>query len=225
MANSQSRPRRWIRLGVWSTAAVLVPLVAAHALLPWYTRRGTKDNERDAPLPGDDLVHDPKTGYTMAITVTAAASEIWPWLLQMGQGRGGFYTHEWVENLLGADIHNADRVVSAWQQLKVGDPIRLTPDPYFGQAGQFMTVAELHPERALVFRQTLPNGSTASWAFLLLPGDAGTTRVVMRRRGGQPTLFDCVMAPGYAFMDRGLLHGLRQRAEGTALTASERDRS
>ena len=148
----------------------------------------------------------------MAITIRAAPSAIWPWLIQMGQGRGGFYTHEWIENLLGADIHNADGVVPAWQQLQVGDTVRLTPDPYFGQRGQFMIVAEIEPERALVFRQTLPNGAPASWAFLLLPKDHGTTRVVMRRRGGDPTLFDRVMAPGYAFMDRGMLHGLRQRA-------------
>jgi transposase InsO family protein len=76
----------------------------------------------------------------------------------------------------------------------------------------------------IVFRQTLPNGSLASWAFLLQPENHGRTRVVMRRRGGDPTLFDRVMAPGYAFMDRGMLHGLRQRAEGTT-QGPERDRS
>jgi hypothetical protein len=106
----------------------------------------------------------------------------------MGQGRGGFYTHEWIENLLGADIHNADRVVSAWQRLEVGDNIRLTPDPYLGQPGQLMTVAEIQPERALVLRQTLPNGSPASWAFLLRTEGHGRTRILMRRRGGGPTL-------------------------------------
>src|SRR5688572_9750931 len=214
MPSSSPRSWRWIRLGMWSTGAILVPVAAAHALLPWYTRRGTREDERGAPLPGDDIVPHPKTGYTMAITIQAAPSDIWPWLVQMGQGRGGFYTHEWVENLLSADIHNADRVVPAWQRLEMGDTVRLTPDPYFGQPGQFMTVAEIQPGRALVFRQTLPNGSTASWALLLLPEDDGTTRVVMRRRGGDPTLFDRVMAPGYAFMDRGMLHGLRERAEG-----------
>ena len=114
----------------------------------------------------------------------------------------------------GLDIHNADRVVSAWQRLEVGDKIRLTPDPYLGQPGQLMTVAEIQPERALVLRQTLPNGSPASWAFLLRTEGRGRTRILMRRRGGGPTLFDRVMAPGYALMDRGMLHGLRQRAEG-----------
>jgi hypothetical protein len=142
----------------------------------------------------------------------------------MGQGRAGFYTHEWAENLLGADIHNVDRVVPAWLQLEVGDRIRLTPDPYFGQPGQFMTVAEIQPERALVFPQTLPNGSPASWTFLLVPENNETTRVVMRRRGGTPTLFDRVMAPGYAFMDRGMLLGLRRRVEGTLLRDAAHDR-
>lgn len=222
MSSSQFRMRRWIRAGMWSTVALLVPIAAAHAVLPWYTRRGTREDEQDTPLPGDDLVPDPKTGYTMAISIHAAPSAIWPWLVQIGQGRGGFYTHEWVENLLGADIRNANRLVSEWQQLEVGEQVRLTPDPYFGQPGQFMTVAELQPERALVFRQTLPNGSLASWAFLLVPEDTGTTRVLMRRRGGDPTLFDRVMAPGYAFMDRGVLHGLRRRAQGRALLEPSR---
>jgi hypothetical protein len=202
---------------MWLTVALLIPLAAAHAVLPWYTRRGTREDEQDTPLPGDDLVPDPKTGYTMAVTIDAPPSAIWPWLVQMGQGRGGFYTHEWVENLLGADIRNANCVVSEWQQLEVGEQVRLTPNPFFGQPGQFMTVAEIQPERALVFRQTLPNGSPASWAFLLMSEDKRTTRVLMRRRGGDPTLFDRVMAPGYSFMDRGVLHGLRRRAEGLAL--------
>jgi hypothetical protein len=225
MLRSGARTRQWIRLGLWSTAAVLAPLAAAHVLLPWYIRIGTTESERGSPLPGDDIVPHPKTGYTVGMTIHAAPSAIWPWLVQMGQGRGGFYTHEWIENLLGADIHNADRVVSAWQRLEVGDKIRLTPDPYLGQPGQLMTVAEIQPERALVLRQTLPNGSPASWAFLLRTEGHGRTRILMRRRGGGPTLFDRVMAPGYALMDRGMLHGLRQRAEGDSLTRPERDRS
>ena len=225
MSTGHSRSRRWVRLGIWSTAAIVVPFVAAHALLRWYTRRGARDDERNAGLPGDEIVPRPETDYTMAITIRAVASAIWPWLVQMGQGRGGFYTHEWVENLLGANIHNVDRIVTAWQQLEVGDTVRLTPNPYFGQPGQFMTVAEMQPDRALVFRQTLPNGSTASWAFLLLPQDEGTTRLIMRRRGGRPTLFDRVMSPGYAFMDRGMLYGLRKRVEAAAVRGPERYRS
>jgi hypothetical protein len=204
---------------MWSTAAIAVPLVA-HALRPWYTHRAARDDERNAGLPGDEIVPRPETCYTMAITIRATASAIWPWLVQMGQGRGGFYTHEWIENLLGANIRNANRVVAAWQQLEVGDSVRLTPDPYWGQPGQVMIVAEIQRQRALVFRQRLPNGSTASWAFLLVPQDGGTTRVIMRRRGGRPTIFDRVMSPGYVFMDRGMLRGLRERVEGIAIFSS-----
>jgi len=154
-----------------------------------------------------------RDGYTMAITIRAVASAIWPWLVQIGQGRGGFYTHEWVENVLRANIHNTDRIVAEWQQLDVGDTVDLTPDPYFGKSGQFMTVAEMQTDRTLVFRQTLPNGSIASWAFFLSPQNDGTTRVIMRRRGAQPTLFDRVMAPGYVLMDKGMLRGIRDRVE------------
>ena len=210
---TQTAVRRRIRLGMWSAAAIAAPFVAANALRSWYTHRAALDCERNANLPDDAIVPRPETCYTMAITIRAGASAIWPWLVQMGQGRGGFYTHEWIENLLGANIRNANRIVAAWQQLEVGDSVRLTPDPYLGQPGQVMIVAEIQPQRALVFRQTLPNRSTASWAFLLLPQDDGTTRVIMRRRGDRPTVFDRVMSPGYVFMDRGMLRGLRERAE------------
>jgi len=206
-------------------AAIVVPLGATQVALPWYIRRGVRDEERTARLPGDDIVIRPETGYTMAITIRAGAPAIWPWLVQMGQDRGGFYTYERVENLLGANIHNASRIVPAWQQLEVGNTVRLTPDAYFGQPGQFMRVAEVDPNRALVFRQTLPNGSTATWAFLLLPEQDGTTRVIMRRRGGRPTLFDRIMCAGYAVMDRAVLYGLRQRAEGVTARGAESDHS
>jgi hypothetical protein len=186
-----------------------------HVILGWYTRWGTQYDERGAPLPGDEIVTDPETGYTLATTIPAAPTAIWPWLVQMGQDRGGFYTHEWIENLLGADIHNADRIVPALQRLAVGDTIRLTPDPYLGRPGQIMTVAGIEPQRALVFRQTLPNGAPATWALVLRPQGEGTTRLLSRRRGGRPSLFDRVMWPGYVFMDRGVLRGIRRRATTT----------
>jgi hypothetical protein len=149
----------------------------------------------------------------LAISIAAPAEQVWPWLLQMGQGRGGFYTHEWVEQLLGADIHNADRIVPEWQPLAVGDPIRLTPDPYFGQPGQVLTVAELDPPHALVLRQVMPNGAIGTWTFVLIPKDERTTRLVIRRRAGPPSWFDRLAVPGYSFMDRGMLGGIKRRAE------------
>jgi hypothetical protein len=171
------------------------------------------DAERWERIPGDEIVPHPHTGYTLGITIKAAPWEVWPWLVQMGQGRGGFYTHEWVENLLGAHIHNIDRIVPAWQQLEIGDMIRLTPDPYLGQPGQFMTVHDVWPLRALALRQRMPNGASGSWAFALRPRPDGSTRLLLRRRGQRPSILDRVLWPGYLYMDRGMLHGIRERAE------------
>jgi hypothetical protein len=171
-----------------SALIVLVLITSVYLVLPWYSRWGTAVNERRAQLPGDEIISNPVTSYTLAATVNASPAHIWPWLVQVGQGRAGFYTHEWLENLLGADIHNADRIVPALQHLAVGDRIRLTPNPYFGQPGQFMTVAIIEPQRALVFKQTLPNGSDASWALVLRAQDERTTRLLLRRRGGKRTI-------------------------------------
>lgn len=174
------------------------------------------DAERCERLPGDEIVPHPQIGYTLAMTINASASDVWPWLVQMGQGRGGFYTHEWVENLLGAHIRNVDRIVPSWQDLEIGDTIRLTPDPYLGQPGQVVTVADLWPRRALVFRHAMPHGTIGSWAFILRPQFDGSTRLLLRRRSEKPSVLDRLLWPGYLLMDRGMLHGLRERAEDMA---------
>ena len=212
-AAARDRSQRWVGIAVSFGWAALAGL----AFGPLYLRRcmqwGTQPEERTAPLAGDKIGPHPATSYTMAVTVAATSRELWRWLVQIGQGRGGFYTHEWVENLLGAEIDHADRIVSRWQRLAAGDRIRLTPDPYLGQPGQFVTVVSVDPEHSLVFKQRLPNGSHASWVFVLRSQGDRTTRLLMRRRSEQPTLFDRLMMPGYVFMDCGMLSGLRTRAE------------
>ena len=122
-----------------------------------------------------------------------------------------------MENLLGANIRNADSIVPTLQNLASGDTVRLTPDPYHGLPGQFLVVAEIQPRRALVFRQVLPNGSPGTWTFVLNRLNDGNSRLLFRRRGTQPSLFDRIMAPGYVLMDRGMLRGIRSRAEAPAL--------
>lgn len=174
------------------------------------------ERERTERLPGDEIVPHARAGYTLALTINASAEDVWPWLVQMGQGRGGFYTHEWVENLLGAHIENVDRIVPDWQELELGDTIRLTPDPYLGHAGQVLTVADIWPKRALVFEQRMPNGSLGSWSFVLRPQFDESTRLLLRRRGEKPSVLDRLLWPGYLYMDRGMLHGIRERAEELA---------
>ncbi len=88
---------------------------------------------------------------TRAISVAVAADDVWPWIAQLGQGRGGFYSYDFLENLVGCDMHNADRVVPEWQSIAVGDDVRLHPDVA-------LRVAAVDPGTALVLRGGIPHG-------------------------------------------------------------------
>jgi len=154
---------------------------------PWHLRWGATDAEVQRPLPGDELVPNPKLAATHVITIRASAAEIWPWRVQMGQGRGGFYSYDWLENLFGLDIHNADRIIPGFQNLKVGDIIPMAP------GGFGPPVVVLEPDRVLVLGGTLDTrtGRTvnvndampgtffrSSWVFFLDPVDERTTRLI-----------------------------------------------
>ena len=86
----------------------------------WQLRWGATVEESGEILPGDDLISDPDLAATRAITVGAAAGQVWPWIAQLGQGRGGFYSYDFLENLAGCDIHSADQIVPGWQDVGVG---------------------------------------------------------------------------------------------------------
>jgi len=76
-------------------------------------------------LPGDEYIAKAKGELTQAITIRASAADIWPWIAQIGQGRGGLYSYEFLENLVGCNIHNADRIIPELQNLNIGDPYRV----------------------------------------------------------------------------------------------------
>lgn len=80
-------------------------------------------------LPGDELIGDARHRRTHAISIQASSRQVWPWLVQMGQGRGGFYGYDWLESLLGLHIHNAESIEPALQNIVLGDQIRLVPEP------------------------------------------------------------------------------------------------
>src|SRR6266511_2542706 len=111
-----------------AAAAVSGGAAAAYLLVvrPWQLRWGATDEERDATLDGDDLIANPDLMAIRAITVHAAAAQVWPWIAQLGQGRGGFYSYDALENLVGCDLHSADRIVPQWQDLRVGDQVSST---------------------------------------------------------------------------------------------------
>ena len=170
---------------------------------------GATAEEAARPLPGDDLLEPADVVATRAIRVDAPPSAIWPWLVQMGPGRAGAYTYDWIENLFGLHMHSADRIHAEWQDLEVGDVLRSRDD----RPG--MRVEILDPER------TLSNRSEAGdwvWTFVLVP-ENGSTRLISRNRiamkgaaAGQ-RLGMLVMEPGSLVMERKMLLGIKERAE------------
>src|ERR1700730_6631599 len=145
-----------------------------------YLRWGATDREVGGPIPGDDLIPNADMIATRAITIRAAADHVWPWIAQLGQGRGGFYSYDWLENLVGCNIHSSNLILLEWQDIKVGDEIKLAP-----QVGLVVTFVE--QGRALVLRGGIPMGERAApydftWAFALCEEPDGTTRLLVRER-------------------------------------------
>lgn len=212
------RRRSWPRaLGALAVALLLAWTAGSILLRPWMITWGTTAAEREAQLPGDELV--PNARYVMdhAITVRAPVDAVWPWLAQIGQDRAGFYSYDWLERAVGAGIHNADVVRPEWQQRAVGEVVPAVPAGYLG--GVFgerpgWKVAAFVPGRAIVLE---------NWgAFVVTPQDDGTTRLHIRLRGdGARSIGAVVLAPigllgfepAHFIMERGMMLGIRDRAE------------
>jgi hypothetical protein len=151
---------------------------------------------------------------TRAISIDAEVSDIWPWLAQMGSGRGGLYTYDWIENLFGLHMHSADVILPQFQGVQVGDAQRL------GKSGPVLRVAVADEDVALVFRSDDGNWV---WAFCLM-ADGNQSRLVSRNRISMPgasqlsrAFFKYVMEPGSLVMERRMLLGIKERAERLAI--------
>jgi hypothetical protein len=178
-------------------------------------RWGATDEEMTALLPGDELVPQANVTATRAITVHAPTADVWPWLAQLGQQRGGFYSYDVLENLFGCDIHSADRIVPEWQHVETGDEVNLHPD--IG-----LIAAIVKRGRALVLRGSVPMGRTPppydfTWAFVLRDAPGGTTRLVVRERYGYSRWWAAlVVEPTQLIsflMSQRMLRGIKERAE------------
>ena len=165
--------------------------------------------EADARLPGDELLEDADGVATRGIDVDAPPSAVWPWIAQMGPSpRGGAYTYDWIENVMGLDMHSADQVLPDFQHPEVGDTI--------GYGKNRMRVERAEPEHVLAWRSEDGNWV---WAFVLEPRDGGT-RLVSRNRFRLPTLATRLgmlpMEPASLVMERKMLQGIKKRAEALA---------
>lgn len=187
--------------------AVLVGFVAT-LNRPWLEQWGSTAAERSELLAGDDIVAAPSAVYTRSISIAAPPAEIWPWLLQMGQDKGGFYSFDWAETLFTDPMRNAMAIRPEWQQLQVGDLIHPFP-PDRGLPS--WRVRHLEPQRSLV---VATDDDTWSLAFQLRPVGADGTRVVTRLRS-EPNWMNVALGPADLIVFPRLLVGLQQRAEGT----------
>jgi len=196
--------------------AVLIAVILAIYGSFWRPRildLGSTPEERLAALPGDELMPDATTVTTRAVTIRAPASAVWPWLVQMGQDRAGFYTHNWVERLLRSGIPDVHEIHPEWQQLEAGDLMRTNHD--IGGQPMGWPVAAVDPGRSIVVRsKRLPVGT---YAFVLEPIDDTCTRFLVRDRAAwrrREWLFKVlVYEPLHAYMESGLLEGVKQRSE------------
>jgi hypothetical protein len=234
--------RKWYRL---AGAAVAAEVVAYLAWRPSMLRWGTERDEAIEPLPGDDLVPHPRVQSTRAVTIDAPPERVWPWIVQTGIGRAGFYTHDWVERLLFharyiEGKHSARSIHPELQSLKVGDLV-----PYGG--GAYAAVHELEPNRHLV----------AGEAFVLRSWPGNRTRLIIRARGmGYITAAVDAVAddaplparlirlivlhvpgarllarsldffvgdPLHHYMETGMLTGIKERAEGRCFHGDDPD--
>ena len=210
--------------------AALIGGVGVAATAAWwklFTPRqrkwGATEEEVAMTLPGDELTPPPVEQNTRAITIAAPPEAVWPWLVQMGADRGGFYSYAWLENLFGLKIHNADRIVEDWQPLAVGDWVWGARNHSAG-----WTVELLEPNVALVMKTADPKldrttrrdeglGFEFQWTFALRPTPSGETRLLIRERTAcGPQLTRVLMMPvGLVsfVMTRKMLIGIRDRVE------------
>jgi hypothetical protein len=208
------------------SAGSLGAALAAYAFLirPWHLRWGATEAELQEPLPGDDVVPNPKHQATHAITINAPVADVWPWLVQIGQNKGGFYSYSLLENLVGCNIHNAKKIVPEWQSLRAGDILWLHPK------APPLPVLVVEPVRAIVIGvgaeelgdNLSQNVCAGTWAFALKELDPSTTRLLVRIRWDRnPGVLDWiynfgVLEPSHFVMERKMMLGIKRRAEGLA---------
>ena len=191
--------RRPSPLALLATAATALYAVA---IRPWHLRWGAEPEDEHRDLPGDALLREEGTKILHAVTIDAPVEEVWPWLAQLGQDRGGFYSYEWLENLAGCEMKNAERIHPEWQHRELGETVHLHP------AGGL---------RVSVFEAGRALGLEGWGTFVVEPAGADRSRLIAR--GGVPgglgaVAYGVLMEIPHFLMERRMLLGIKARAEG-----------
>lgn len=194
------------------TAGTLIGGAALYRSLlrgPILTWGATRDEARGR-LPGDELLEEADGTATRAITIDAPPAAVWPWIAQMGPSpRGGAYTYDWIENLLGLNMHSVDHVLPEFQHPQVGDG--------FGYGPNEMSFRVVEPEHVLAAQSKDGNWV---WTFVIEETHDGKTRLISRNRFRLPKVKDKIgmipMEAASLLMERRMLYGIKQRAENLA---------
>jgi len=206
-------------------AQVLAAAMTAPVGRSRYNRWGATDDEIADAMPGDELVPHPLLGYTRAITIDVPPRRVWPWLVQIGHDRGGLYSFDGLENLVGCHIHSTDQILPEQQHLAAGDLVRLGPPGYpcfrvheiEAGASLVLVGADPRPPHAAASKDS--TAGTATWQWQLRPtADPGATRLVTRQRLSYPPTTGMrvmwhLVEPVAFVMERQMLLGIKQRAE------------
>ena len=196
--------RSLLRLSRPPTPALVgtaVTTLYALVIRPWHLSWGAEPEDFERKLPGDELLPESGTRILHAVTIGAPVEEVWPWLAQLGQDRGGFYSYEWLENLAGCEMKNAGRIHPEWQHRELGEVVHLHP------AGG-LRVSVLEPGRAI--------GLEGWGTFAVEPEGASRTRLIARGgvpRGAAAASYAALTEIPHFLMERRMLLGIKERAE------------
>lgn len=188
---------------------VLLVLILGYLVIsPLHLRWGATSEEVSRAMPGD--LNGMR--WTRAITVNATPEQVWPWLVQWGQGRGGWYSYDWLENLLGMDIHTTDRILPEYQNPAIGDPICMAANA----CTSFVSIIE--PNQYFGWQSSDENDKPV-WNFIfgLYPVDDAHTRLVMREsfdKDAMPSAVPFIIAIPDSVMMEKALNTVKHRAEG-----------
>lgn len=206
--------------------AIITVLLAVSLLGPlywlvirrWMASWGATDAELVKPLPGDELVPDAQSVVTHTITIDAPPGAVWPWLLQLGQERGGFYSYQRLENLIGCQIHNVYQIDPELQITAVGERVSLgATDDY-----PHYIVNAIERGRALVLLGEDPTLRT-TWQYVLEPTGSGQTRLLIRSRFARSPgfstwlIYGVIMPPLHFIMERQMMRTVKRLAESTGV--------
>ena len=190
-----------------SIAITLLTLLYLSVLYPWINRWGATDAEVSMPLPGDGTQPSWVVTSTRVVTVNAPASQVWKWVVQLGQDRAGFYSNDWLENLVLSDIHNQNVLRPDWQSRQVGELIQGAGGTIYHGLGW---PTRAYQDGTMVYL----------WGpIVVLPLDAHTSRLYTRTYAQASSgVAHFISKMSYDWMhfvmERSMLLGIKARAEG-----------